>query len=103
MSDEERAELLQILNGTVPEVKADLEGKTDDQLNELLMAEEADEKTRIGVIDAIHDKLDHELPPQTPMELIEAEIDKLESQAVDIKAAARLHALRDERNELENA
>jgi len=93
MSDNENNELLSILDGNVGEVKAALEGKTDDELNILLSAEEAG-NTRKGVIEAIDKLLEHAQP--TRADEINAEIEALESQAIDINAAKRLHALRAE-------
>jgi hypothetical protein len=42
-----------LVAGTVPEVTADLGGKTDDELNAMLAAENDREKPRAGVLKAI--------------------------------------------------
>jgi hypothetical protein len=47
-----------LVNGTVPQVTADLGTKTDDQLNAMLAAEKDREKPRAGVTNAIQAELD---------------------------------------------
>lgn len=92
-------DLLNILDGNVAEVKAALDGLTDDELNELLAAEEAG-KTRVTVIEAITERLAHAMP--TRADELAAEIDRIEAGVLDIKAAERLQALRAELADLDD-
>ena len=105
MNDEEREELLKILDGNVGEVKDALEGKSEDELKALLEAEQND-KPRKGVVDAINAILNPDAPeqeeaPKRTAKDIESEISSLESGAIDIKIADRLNKLRAELIEAE--
>ncbi len=103
-------ELLAILDGTVKEVAAQLPDRTDDELAMLKFAEEAG-NTRKGVIEAIDAEMQkrtaeqlaalESAQPSRSVDEIQADIDALESQAIDIHAAERLHALRAELAEQE--
>jgi hypothetical protein len=95
---EDKNELLNILDGNVGEVVAALKGKTDDELNALLSAEESG-KTRIGVVNAITEMLEHEPPePVTKrtVKAVKAELEEAEAGPTDIINARMVIRLRAE-------
>ena len=94
-------ELLKILDGNVGAVTAALEGKTPEELQALLDAENAG-NTRKGVVNAITALLNPAEPQAAGRGVkdVEADIAKLEEGAIDMVAASRLRKLRDELAEL---
>jgi len=111
MSDENNNEdLLAVLDSTVAEIVEKFPDYTDEELNLLKFAEEAG-NTRSSLIKAIvaeHNQrtadqvaaLEAEQPQRTADE-INADIEALESQAIDIRIANQIHALRAELLELD--
>lgn len=106
MNEAKKVNLTDILDGNIAEVTASLEGLSADELVVLLEAEEAG-NPRKGVVKAIQALLEpvESKPEEAPASKrtsndVQAEIDHIESRAMDIKSAQRIHALRDELSEL---
>jgi len=98
--EEARAELLKALDGNIKQVTAALKGKSPEQLQTLLKAEQ-DGKTRSGVVDAINallnpDATKEEKPAKRTVKDIEADLAKAEDGPTDVTNAQLIQRLRAE-------
>lgn len=99
----ERAELLKALDGNIKEVTKNLQGKSPEQLQMLLKAEQ-DGNTRKGVVAAINAMLSpdapkEEKPAKRTVKDIEADLEEAEKGHPDIRKAQLIKRLRAELSE----